>query len=81
MKPSLLFFLITTIPMVDILISFKTNQYPKTILFKTTIGEFFFQDQSISKTMPKTKIGRSIFALVATGAWIIALIFTIIDYF
>ncbi|MEA1882572.1 MAG: hypothetical protein U9N31_09265 [Candidatus Marinimicrobia bacterium] len=61
MKPSLLFLLITTIPMVDILISFKTNQYPK--------------------TMPKTKIGRSIFALVATGAWIIALIFTIIDYF
>jgi hypothetical protein len=47
--------------MVDILISFKTNQYPK--------------------TMPKTKIGKSIFALVATGAWIIALIFTIIDYF
>ena len=60
-ETSLLFFLITTIPTVDILISFKTNQYPK--------------------TMPKTKIGKSIFALVATGAWIIALIFTIIDYF
>jgi len=61
MKPSLLFLIITTIPMIDILISFKTNQYPKTI--------------------PKTKIGRSIFALVVTGAWIIALTFTIIDYF
>jgi len=61
MKPSLLFLIITSIPMIDILISFKSNQYPK--------------------TMPKTKIGRSIFSLVATGAWIIALIFTIIDYF
>jgi len=47
--------------MVDILISFKTNQYPKTI--------------------PKTKMGRSIFSLVSTGAWITALVFTIIDYF
>ncbi|MDP6339048.1 MAG: hypothetical protein QF842_01820 [Candidatus Marinimicrobia bacterium] len=61
MKPSLLFLIITTIPIIDILISFKTNQYPK--------------------TMPKTKIGRSTFALLATSAWITALIFSIIDYF
>jgi len=47
--------------MLDILISFKTNQYPK--------------------TMPATKLGRSIFALVATASWITALVFTIIDYF
>ncbi|CUV09358.1 hypothetical protein MGWOODY_Mmi364 [hydrothermal vent metagenome] len=61
MKTSLLFLLITSIPMLDILISFKTNQYPK--------------------TMPATKLGRSIFALVATASWITALVFTIIDYF
>ncbi|MDP6992444.1 MAG: hypothetical protein QGF89_07165 [Candidatus Marinimicrobia bacterium] len=47
--------------MIDILISFKTDQYPK--------------------TMPKTKVGRSMFALFATAAWITALVFTIIDYF
>jgi hypothetical protein len=40
MKTSLLFFLITTIPMVDILISFKTNQYPKTMP-KTKIARAF----------------------------------------
>jgi len=47
--------------MIDILISFKTDQIPH--------------------TMPKTKMGRSIFALVATGAWVTALIFTILDYY
>ena len=61
MKTSLLFLIITSIPMIDILISFKTDQIPQ--------------------TMPKTKIGRSIFALVATGAWVTALIFTILDYY
>ncbi|MDD9879795.1 MAG: hypothetical protein QF418_06580 [Candidatus Marinimicrobia bacterium] len=61
MKTSLLFLIITSIPMIDILISFKTDQYPK--------------------TMPKTKVGRSMFALFATAAWITALVFTIIDYF
>ncbi len=60
MKTSLLFLIITSIPMIDILISFKTDQHP---------------------TMPKTKVGRSIFALCATAAWITALVFTIIDYF
>jgi hypothetical protein len=47
--------------MIDILISFKSDQIPQ--------------------TMPKTKIGRSIFSLVATAAWVTALIFTIIDYY
>ncbi|MBT3479658.1 MAG: hypothetical protein HOA15_05110 [Candidatus Marinimicrobia bacterium] len=61
MKPSLLFLLITSIPMIDILISFKTNQYPK--------------------TMPRTKVGRSVFALLATTAWTTSLVFTILDYF
>ncbi len=61
MKTSLLFLIITSIPMIDILISFKTDQIPQ--------------------TMPKTKIGRSIFALMATGAWVTALIFTILDYY
>ena len=61
MKTSLLFLIITSIPMIDILISFKTDQIPQ--------------------TMPRTKIGRSIFALVATGAWVTALIFTILDYY
>ena len=61
MKTSLLFLIITSIPMIDILISFKTDQIPQ--------------------TMPKTKMGRSIFALVATGAWVTALIFTILDYY
>ena len=61
MKTSLLFLIITSIPMIDILISFKTDQIPQ--------------------TMPKTKMGRSIFALVATSAWVTALIFTILDYY
>jgi len=39
-ETSLLFFLITTIPTVDILISFKTNQYPKTMP-KTKIARAF----------------------------------------
>ena len=46
MKTSLLFLIISSIPMIDILISFKTNQY--------------------AKTLPKTKIGRSLFALIST---------------
>jgi len=61
MKTSLLFLIITSIPMIDILISFKTNQY--------------------AKTLPKTTMGRSLFALISTAAWIAALTLTIIDYF
>ena len=47
MKTSLLFLIISSIPMIDILISFKTNQY--------------------AKTLPKTKIGRSLFAFISTA--------------
>lgn len=61
MKTSLLFLIITSIPMIDLLIWFKTNQH--------------------AKTLPKTKMGRSLFALISTGAWITALTMTIIDYF
>ena len=61
MKTSLLFLIISSIPMIDILISFKSNQY--------------------AKTLPKTKLGRSLFALISTAVWITALIFTILDYF
>ncbi len=61
MKTSVLFLIITSIPMIDILISFKSDQIPH--------------------TMPKTKMGRSIFSLVSTAAWVTALIFTIMDYY
>ena len=61
MKTSVLFLIITSIPMIDILISFKSDQIPQ--------------------TKPKTKIGRSIFSLVATAAWVTALVFTIMDYY
>ncbi|MBL7030722.1 MAG: hypothetical protein ISR89_06120 [Candidatus Marinimicrobia bacterium] len=46
--------------MIDILISFKSKHYPK--------------------TMPTTKMGRSVFALVASAAWVTALVFTILEY-
>lgn len=61
MKTSALFLIITSIPIIDILISLKTNKYPQTI--------------------PKTKIGRSIFTLLSAIAWVTALVYTILDYF
>ena len=40
-----------------------------------------FASNKYPQTMPNTKLGRSIFALVSTLVWIIALVFTIRDYF
>jgi len=40
-----------------------------------------FASNKYPQTMPNTKLGRSIFALVSTLVWIVALVFTIRDYF
>ncbi|MEC7872343.1 MAG: hypothetical protein VYA83_01700 [Candidatus Neomarinimicrobiota bacterium] len=40
-----------------------------------------FATNKYPQTMPNTKLGRSIFALISTILWITALGFTIRDYF
>lgn len=60
MKPSIIFLILTTVPLLDILISFKTNRYPR--------------------TLPKTKIGRSLYALLITGAWVASGIAVYLQY-